>query len=80
MGRKCEKHSKKEEAVEKLRNGAKFDDVAKEFSEDKARQGWFVPVPFCYFPFTFTMIPLVSLPCMHAPIFMPSMYHIRIQP
>ncbi|KKZ58467.1 peptidyl-prolyl cis-trans isomerase pin4 [[Emmonsia] crescens] len=35
----CEKHSKKEEAVEKLRNGAKFDDVAKEFSEDKARQG-----------------------------------------
>ncbi|EEQ83726.1 Peptidyl-prolyl cis-trans isomerase pin4 [Blastomyces dermatitidis] len=35
----CEKHSKKEEAAEKLRNGAKFDDVAREFSEDKARQG-----------------------------------------
>ncbi|EEA27593.1 Peptidyl-prolyl cis-trans isomerase pin4 [Talaromyces marneffei ATCC 18224] len=35
----CEKHSKKEEALEKLRNGAKFDDVAREFSEDKARQG-----------------------------------------
>lgn len=35
----CEKHSKKEEAVEKLRSGAKFDDVAREFSEDKARQG-----------------------------------------
>lgn len=35
----CEKHSKKEQAVEKLRNGAKFDDVAREFSEDKARQG-----------------------------------------
>ncbi|KAL8852090.1 MAG: hypothetical protein Q9221_003020 [Calogaya cf. arnoldii] len=35
----CEKHSKKEEAVTKLKEGAKFDDVAKEFSEDKARQG-----------------------------------------
>lgn len=36
---KCEKHSKKEEALEKLRNGTKFDEVAREFSEDKARQG-----------------------------------------
>ncbi|KAK2801177.1 Peptidyl-prolyl cis-trans isomerase pin4 [Onygenales sp. PD_10] len=35
----CEKHSKKEEALEKLRNGAKFDEVAREYSEDKARQG-----------------------------------------
>ncbi|KAI8941195.1 Peptidyl-prolyl cis-trans isomerase pin4 [Plenodomus lindquistii] len=35
----CTKHSKKEEALEKLRNGAKFDDVAREMSEDKARQG-----------------------------------------
>lgn len=35
----CEKHSKKEQAVEKLNNGTKFDDVAREFSEDKARQG-----------------------------------------
>ncbi|RAK81146.1 peptidylprolyl isomerase [Aspergillus fijiensis CBS 313.89] len=35
----CEKHSKKEEALEKLRNGAKFDEVAREMSEDKARQG-----------------------------------------
>ncbi len=35
----CEKHSKKEEALENLRNGAKFDDVARDFSEDKARQG-----------------------------------------
>lgn len=37
----CEKHSKKEEALEKLRNGAKFDEVAREMSEDKARQGEF---------------------------------------
>jgi PPIC-type PPIASE domain len=36
---KCEKHSKKEEALAKIREGAKFDEVAKEFSEDKARQG-----------------------------------------
>ena len=35
----CEKHSKKEEALARLREGAKFDDVAREFSEDKARQG-----------------------------------------
>lgn len=35
----CAKHAKKEEAAEKLRSGAKFDDVAREFSEDKARQG-----------------------------------------
>jgi NIMA-interacting peptidyl-prolyl cis-trans isomerase 4 len=40
----CEKHSKKEEAMEKLRNGAKFDEVAREMSEDKARQGMFGPV------------------------------------
>ena len=39
MDVQCEKHSKKEEALEKLRNGSKFDDVAREFSEDKARQG-----------------------------------------
>ena len=35
----CEKHSKKEEALTKLRDGGKFDEVAKEYSEDKARQG-----------------------------------------
>lgn len=35
----CEKHSKKEEALAALREGRKFDDVAREFSEDKARQG-----------------------------------------
>ncbi|KAJ5629217.1 Peptidyl-prolyl cis-trans isomerase pin4 [Penicillium herquei] len=35
----CEKHSKKEEALQKLRDGVKFDDVAREYSEDKARQG-----------------------------------------
>jgi peptidyl-prolyl cis-trans isomerase NIMA-interacting 4 len=35
----CEKHSKKEEALAKLREGVKFDEVARDFSEDKARQG-----------------------------------------
>lgn len=35
----CSKHSTREAALEKLRAGAKFDDVAREFSEDKARQG-----------------------------------------
>jgi len=38
----CEKHSRKEEALAKLREGVKFDEVAKEFSEDKARQGMFI--------------------------------------
>lgn len=37
----CEKHAKKEEALAKLNSGVKFDEVAREFSEDKARQGWF---------------------------------------
>ena len=36
---KCEKHAKKEQALEKLKAGVKFDDVAREFSEDKARAG-----------------------------------------
>lgn len=35
----CAKHGKKEEALAKLASGTKFDDVAREFSEDKARQG-----------------------------------------
>ncbi len=39
MDLQCEKHGKKEEALEKLKGGAKFDDVAREFSEDKARVG-----------------------------------------
>ena len=39
----CEKHAKKEEALAKLREGVKFDEVAREFSEDKARQGGCCP-------------------------------------
>ncbi|CAN8096777.1 unnamed protein product [Discula destructiva] len=35
----CEKHAKKEEALTKLREGVKFDQVARDFSEDKAKQG-----------------------------------------
>ncbi|KAF4453330.1 Peptidyl-prolyl cis-trans isomerase PIN4 [Fusarium albosuccineum] len=35
----CEKHAKKEEALAKLNDGVKFDEVAREYSEDKARQG-----------------------------------------
>jgi NIMA-interacting peptidyl-prolyl cis-trans isomerase 4 len=35
----CEKFGKKEQALEKLKAGDSFDDVAREFSEDKARQG-----------------------------------------
>ncbi|UKZ54823.1 Peptidyl-prolyl cis-trans isomerase pin4 [Trichoderma virens] len=35
----CEKHAKKEEALLKLSEGVKFDEVARAYSEDKARQG-----------------------------------------
>lgn len=47
----CEKHAKKEEAMEKLRNGTKFDEVAREFSEDKARQGMFHLASLLFFFF-----------------------------
>lgn len=36
---KCEKHAKKEEALAKLIEGVKFDEVARTYSEDKARAG-----------------------------------------
>ncbi|XP_025078842.1 peptidyl-prolyl cis-trans isomerase NIMA-interacting 4-like [Pomacea canaliculata] len=35
----CEKQSKALEAIEKLKSGMKFNDVASQYSEDKARSG-----------------------------------------
>ncbi|KAI8772180.1 peptidyl-prolyl cis-trans isomerase NIMA-interacting 4 [Biomphalaria glabrata] len=35
----CEKQSKSLEALEKLKSGMKFNEVAAQYSEDKARQG-----------------------------------------
>lgn len=35
----CEKQSKALEALEKLKSGMKFDEVARQYSEDKARNG-----------------------------------------
>ena len=35
----CEKQSKCLEALEKIKNGAKFDEIARQYSEDKARSG-----------------------------------------
>uniref|UniRef100_A0A8C9CHF2 peptidylprolyl isomerase n=1 Tax=Phocoena sinus TaxID=42100 RepID=A0A8C9CHF2_PHOSS len=35
----CEKHGKILEAMEKLKSGMKFNEVATQYSEDKARQG-----------------------------------------
>ncbi|XP_053435438.1 peptidyl-prolyl cis-trans isomerase NIMA-interacting 4-like [Nycticebus coucang] len=35
----CEKHGKIMEAMEKLKSGMKFSEVATQYSEDKARQG-----------------------------------------
>lgn len=40
--RNSEKHSKKEEALAQLKAGIKFDQVAKDFSEDKGKQGEFL--------------------------------------
>lgn len=51
----CEKHSKKEEALEKLRNGTKFDEVAREMSEDKARQGAY-PFPSSHSDITISIL------------------------
>lgn len=39
------------EALQKLEGGAKFDDVAREFSEDKARVGRFISLlKFVFIP------------------------------
>ncbi|CAK6450435.1 unnamed protein product, partial [Pipistrellus nathusii] len=35
----CEKHGKIMEALEKLKSGMRFNEVATQYSEDKARQG-----------------------------------------
>ncbi|KAF1602902.1 Peptidyl-prolyl cis-trans isomerase NIMA-interacting 4, partial [Eudyptes chrysolophus] len=35
----CEKHGRAMEAMEKLKSGLRFSDVASQYSEDKARQG-----------------------------------------
>nr|CAB3264887.1 peptidyl-prolyl cis-trans isomerase NIMA-interacting 4-like [Phallusia mammillata] len=35
----CEKHSKCMEAMEKLKGGMRFNEVAQQYSEDKARSG-----------------------------------------
>lgn len=35
----CEKQGKCMEALEKIKNGSKFDEVARTYSEDKARSG-----------------------------------------
>jgi len=35
----CEKHSKVMEAMAKIQEGQKFNEVASTYSEDKARQG-----------------------------------------
>jgi NIMA-interacting peptidyl-prolyl cis-trans isomerase 4 len=35
----CEKQSKVLEALEKIKAGSKFDEIARQYSEDKARSG-----------------------------------------
>ena len=51
----CEKQSKALEAMEKLKSGCKFNEVAVQFSEDKARSGVIVLLwSFHEIPSTFT--------------------------
>jgi hypothetical protein len=40
----CEKQTKVLEALEKLKGGMKFPEVAAQYSEDKARQGVWTPL------------------------------------
>jgi aromatic ring hydroxylase len=40
----CEKQTKALEALEKLKGGMKFPEVAAQYSEDKARQGVWIPL------------------------------------
>lgn len=47
----CEKHARKEEVVAKLRDGGKFDEVAREMSEDKARAGVYLFLSVILSPF-----------------------------
>uniref|UniRef100_A0A8D2FJP1 peptidylprolyl isomerase n=1 Tax=Theropithecus gelada TaxID=9565 RepID=A0A8D2FJP1_THEGE len=44
----CEKHGKIMEAMEKLKSGMRFNEVASQYSEDKARQGDSNPVCVTY--------------------------------
>uniref|UniRef100_A0A2I2Z5W4 peptidylprolyl isomerase n=1 Tax=Gorilla gorilla gorilla TaxID=9595 RepID=A0A2I2Z5W4_GORGO len=41
-----EKHGKIMEAMEKLKSGMRFNEVATQYSEDKARQGGWSPTPY----------------------------------
>uniref|UniRef100_A0A8P0SY17 peptidylprolyl isomerase n=1 Tax=Canis lupus familiaris TaxID=9615 RepID=A0A8P0SY17_CANLF len=48
----CEKHGKIMEAMEKLKSGMRFNEVATQYSEDKARQGagqkccWYLSIQY----------------------------------
>lgn len=46
----CEKHGKCMEAMEKLKAGVRFSEVATQYSEDKARQGVRKFFCFCFKP------------------------------
>lgn len=54
----CEKHSKVMEAMQKLKDGQRFSEVASAYSEDKARQG--------------VWLSLTSLFCFHSVLFVSS--------
>lgn len=55
----CEKQTKVLEALEKLKGGMKFPEVATQYSEDKARQGVWIPL-FKHILFLILLRTLVS--------------------
>lgn len=55
----CEKQTKVLEALEKLKGGMKFPEVAAQYSEDKARQGVWIPL-FKHILFLILLRTLVS--------------------
>jgi hypothetical protein len=57
----CEKHAKKEEVVAKLRDGGKFDEVAREMSEDKARAGVYLSSLSWFSTLSLSLFSLFSL-------------------
>lgn len=58
----CEKHGKCMEAMEKLKAGVRFSEVATQYSEDKARQGVRTYQSFLVFVLSLTVIYNLIIP------------------
>ncbi|CAL1699230.1 unnamed protein product [Somion occarium] len=63
----CEKHSKATEALQKIQEGQRFDKVAQEYSEDKAKAGgslgWMTRGSMVTLLLLWSHLPLISRSC-----------------